>query len=273
MVLLIRPMLAFGTQTARPLAYTARNILIDSKLKNLLPNIRPATYQISHRMSSNQTHQFIATESPFKAQTKFGKLLQVMGWGEADIRTLRRSAVWHYQACSDKLVADSFFKGFKLDDTMWSFYLIVQLHVWMAQVRSMREGPEGRKLRTEIHDNMWTDWRTRMSIIDALSTKEREETLNHMYQHNLYAMLSYDEGLLGDDKILAAALWRVLFGKRDVDPEVIELAVKYVRCQIGHLRTIGFRDWCCNGKYDWAPFPPFEYRTTNRKGLVGELIL
>ena len=44
------------------------------------------------------------------------------------------------------------------------------------------------------------------------------------------------QGLLGDDKTLAAAVWRTLFEQRDVDPGHITLIVEYIRKQVmcGH---------------------------------------
>ncbi|MEE6509976.1 hypothetical protein FKM82_028641 [Ascaphus truei] len=46
------------------------------------------------------------------------------------------------------------------------------------------------------------------------------------------AIFGYDEGILSDDHVLAAALWRNLFNKQCDDPRQLELIVEYVRKQI-----------------------------------------
>lgn len=169
---------------------------------------------------------------------------------------LRRATIFHYEACTDKLDPDAFFKHFQLPDTLYSFYLIIQLHVWLCQVRSMKEGPEGRILRNEILERMWQDMDVRLSKVEVYSSSKRKSLLNDLLFHHQGAIFSYDEGLQTDDKTLANALWRTLFSKEYVDPLTLESAVDYVRTQIKHLRSIGPQEWCTNGRFDWAPYPP-----------------
>lgn len=199
----------------------------------------------------------IKTESPFKHDGSwFKRSLHKMGFGEANKFALRRATVCHYEACTDRLNPDNFFINLKLPDTLYSFYLIAQLHVWMCQARSMKEGPEGRILRNEILERMWQDMDVRMSKLDIYVSSKRKALLQDLLYHHQGAIFSYDEGLLVDDKTLANALWRTLFSKEPVEPEILELAVQYVRTQMNHLKNIGPREWCLDGRFDWALFPP-----------------
>lgn len=216
---------------------------------------------IAIRCSQTSAGHMIVTESPFKHDGSWLKRIRTkIGMGEANIFSLRRTTVFHYQACTDKLDANSFFEFFRLPDTLFSFYLVIQLHVWMCQTRSMSEGSEGRILRNEIVERMWQDLDVRLGYVEVYAGSKRKEILEDLLFHHQCAILSYDEGLLTDDKTLANALWRTLFSKSEVDPVVLENSVKYVRTQMAHLRTIGARDWCLDGHFDWAPFPPLIYK-------------
>lgn len=198
----------------------------------------------------------IVTKSPFSYGTRFEKFKRVLGFHEANKFVLRTATINHYQACTDKLNPDSFFTHFELPDTMFSFYLVVQLHVWMCQARSMLDGPEGRILRNEVLERMWQDMDVRMERLEVYSASKRKSILKDLLFHHQNAMISYDEGLLTDDKTLAAALWRILFSKEDVDPRVLNLAVRYVRIQMKHIKSIDARHWCLDGSFDWMTCPP-----------------
>lgn len=236
-------------------------ILRSSNLYHILNSARPIVCN-SARLTQTAANPVIETDSPFaNSGSWFTRLRRKCGFGEANIFALRRATVFHYQACTDKLDPHKFFTHLELDDTLYSFYLIIQLHVWMCQVRSMKEGSEGRILRNEIVERMWQDLDVRLSKIEIYSGAKRKSLLNDLLFHHQGAIFSYDEGLLIDDKTLANALWRTLFSKRDVDPKILELSVKYVRTQLNHLRSIGPREWCLDGKFDWAPFPPLTIKT------------
>lgn len=202
-------------------------------------------------------NRFITTESPFKNSGSWFKRIQYKcGVGEVNIFAIRRASVFHYEACTDKLDPTSFFEHFQLPDTLFAFFRIVQLHVWMCQTRSMMEGTEGRKLRNEILERMWQDMDTRLQKMEIYAYSRRKKILDDLLFHHQAAILSYDEGLLSDDKTLANALWRTLFAKEEVDPSILEDSVRYVRTQMDHLRSINSRHWCLNGLLTWAPFPP-----------------
>lgn len=63
------------------------------------------------------------------------------------------------------------------------------------------------------------------SIIDsAVKTHIREIG----YQFNA-AIIGYDEGLLGNDCILAGAVWRRILQMECENPEIVENLVRYIR--------------------------------------------
>lgn len=242
--------------TTRPLLNRVSGIDVKS---TIIRGNADGSSQLVAKESADVHHgkKFIVTESPFKNEGSWLKRFQYKcGVGDANIFALRRASVFHYEASTDKLDPVSFFKHFQLPDTLFAFFRIVQLHVWMCQARSMMDGPEGRKLRNEITERMWHDMDTRLQRIEVYAFSQRQKILNDLLFHHQAAMFSYDEGLLNDDKTLANALWRTLFTKEEVDPTVLEDSVRYVRTQMNHLRSISSWDWCLNGRFTWAPFPP-----------------
>lgn len=218
-------------------------------------SIKPTVQIITSRFAHVNVSPYIVTESPFKNETLLNKTKKIFGFGDNNIFALRRATVFHYQACTDSLDAVKFFQHLGLPDTLYSFYLLVQLHVWLCQVRSMREGPEGRILRNEVVERMWQDFDTRLDKLEVFSSSKRKSILNDLLFQHQGAMLSYDEGLLADDKTLAGAVWRTLYSKDSVDLKHIQTVVRYLRLQSEHLNSIGSRHWCLDGRFEWAPFP------------------
>lgn len=244
-----------------------RNNLVQSifRLQNvqLVRLISETKQDISEKSTEDTTNYranpHITNESPFKNGTLKDRLARSFGVGKVGYASLKASSIFLYEACSDKLDAVSYFEHFKLPDTLYSFFLIVQLHVWMCQARSMQEGEEGRRLRNEVVANMWKDFDERLQMIEIYSSSKRKEIMTDLLYHHQGAMHSYDEGLLTDDKTLANALWRTLFSKNnDVDPRVLELSVKYIRVQMNHIRSISALHWCTDGHFEWAPCLPYE---------------
>lgn len=220
-------------------------------------NLNIIARHASSSASQSVQNKFIVSESPFKNDGSWlQRVKRQLGAGDNNIFALRRATIFHYQACTDKLDPETYFKHFQLPDTIFSFFLIIQLHVWMCQTRSMAEGPEGRTLRNELMQRMWQDIDTRLQRLDLFAYSQRKSILSDLLYHHQGAMLSYDEGLLIDDKTLASAIWRTLYSKYPVEPALLEMAVRYVRTQMSHIRAIGPREWCLDGKFNWAPFSP-----------------
>ena len=56
--------------------------------------------------------------------------------------------------------------------------------------------------------------------------------LTHSLTHSPTLSLSRSQGILSDDRVLAAALWRNLFNRECEDPRQLELMLEYVRKQV-----------------------------------------
>jgi hypothetical protein len=68
------------------------------------------------------------------------------------------------------------------------------------------------------------------------------------------ALFIYDEGLLGDDKALAGAIWRRFFQCRaEIDVEKLELLVKYVRRTMSALDHIPLNTLVVKSSLKWLP--------------------
>ncbi|MGH0166525.1 UNVERIFIED_CONTAM: hypothetical protein FKN15_068999 [Acipenser sinensis] len=71
---------------------------------------------------------------------------------------------------------------------------------------------------------------------------------------NFYAAIfGFDEGVLSDDRVLAAALWRNLFNRQCEDPRQLELAVEYVRKQMQYIDSLDGEDLLLTGEVKWRP--------------------
>uniref|UniRef100_A0A8D9BS58 Ubiquinol-cytochrome-c reductase complex assembly factor 1 n=3 Tax=Cacopsylla melanoneura TaxID=428564 RepID=A0A8D9BS58_9HEMI len=127
-----------------------------------------------------------------------------------------------------------FFKDFEMDDTFHSWFLVVELHVWMLSVRVMRDEEFGKTVRDAIIQTMWSDVVERsqhMTVLQSTQTAQVKE----LSEEFRAAMINYDEGIQSDDKVLAGAIWRRFFCKNCDNPLLIERLVHYVRRQVYEL--------------------------------------
>uniref|UniRef100_A0A8C2M562 Ubiquinol-cytochrome c reductase complex assembly factor 1 n=1 Tax=Cricetulus griseus TaxID=10029 RepID=A0A8C2M562_CRIGR len=78
---------------------------------------------------------------------------------------------------------------------------------------------------------------------------------NMAYMTNSFyaSILGYDEGILSDDRGLAAALWRTFFNQKCEDPRQLELLVEYVRKQMQYLDSMNGEDLLLTGEVRWRP--------------------
>jgi len=143
------------------------------------------------------------------------------------------SSIVLYENIADKINYSEFFIEFELSDTFFSWFLVTELHCWLLLTRVMNEGSEsgqdGRFLRNNIVETMWMDVTARskkLGSANPANTRHQVAVLSEQFQATL---ISYDEGLMSDDKALANALWRRFFEMRCDDYTKLEKLVKYVR--------------------------------------------
>jgi len=128
----------------------------------------------------------------------------------------------------------------------------------MILVRLKQEGREGdyvqHCLLTKI---MWKDMQMRLKKLGkdpVMTYKDRLMAIDQYGEEYRAAILSYDEGILSDDKVLACAVWRAFFQMQCDDPEKIEKVVWYIRKQMRHLDRLDSHALLKTGLVPFLPF-------------------
>lgn len=149
-----------------------------------------------------------------------------------------------YEAVADRIKYNEMFLKFNLPNTFNSWFLITELHVWMLMVRAMAEGSEkgqdGKFMRNCIVEALWSDVSKRAKKLNAGNPSEMRNQIQVLSEQFQAALITYDEGIMFDDKMLAGALWRRFFNTKCDNYEHLEIMVKYVRQQVRNYETISF---------------------------------
>ncbi|KAM9410021.1 ubiquinol-cytochrome c reductase complex assembly factor 1 isoform 1-T1 [Pholidichthys leucotaenia] len=185
----------------------------------------------------------------------FTKLIEAMGFTgplKYNKWKIKIAAVRMYTCCVERINYDEFFEKCSLPDTLNSWFLVVQLHVWMCLVRLRQEGREGKFMCRYVVHSMWEDVEHRCKIMGIEAT-QRKEAIKAMTETFYAAIFGYDEGILSDDCILAAALWRNVFNHECEDPAQLELMVEYVRKQMQFIDSLDGEDLLLTGEVKWRP--------------------
>jgi cytochrome b pre-mRNA-processing protein 3 len=155
-----------------------------------------------------------------------------------------------YENIADQIDYYEFFNEFNMPDTFNSWFLVTELHLWMILTRVMAEGSEkdqgkqingnilkilkfsfldGRFIRNCIVEAMWADVQQRAKKLSADNPSASRQQVGILSEQFQATLISYDEGIMSDDKILASALWRRFFAMQCNDYTKVEKLVKYVR--------------------------------------------
>jgi len=176
------------------------------------------------------------------------------------VAKLKASGYILVTCCTQRTDIPSFFETFGMPDTFYSWFLVTELHVWLLGARLMSEGDPGRMVRNSMVEALWVDCDSRAKAIGDIASSVRTKTIANIAEEFQAALFIYDEGLLGDDKQLANALWRRFFlsmSERDEeevpvpDPEKILLLVKYVRRVAHYLDQIDGVELIVQNKINW----------------------
>ncbi|KAF3690398.1 Ubiquinol-cytochrome-c reductase complex assembly factor 1 [Channa argus] len=165
---------------------------------------------------------------------------------------IKIAALRMYTSCVERVNYDEFFEKCSLPDTLNSWFLVAQLHVWMCLVRMRQEGRAGKYMCRYIVHSMWEDVEQRSKIM-GIDANHRKEAMKMMTETFYAAIFGYDEGILSDDSVLAAALWRNLFNRQCEDPRQLELMVEYVRKQMQYIDALDGEDLLLTGEVKWRP--------------------
>lgn len=70
-----------------------------------------------------------------------------------------------------------------MPDTFQSWFVVIELHLWILSARLMAEGKEGKALRDSVFAAMWEDVRARAKTIHvSLKSIFMESLLKDLYQ-------------------------------------------------------------------------------------------
>ncbi|NXI58371.1 UQCC1 factor, partial [Chloroceryle aenea] len=207
---------------------------------------------------SNTNKQLSPKDSMQQSEEKVGpftRMIEAMGFTgplKYSRWKIKVAALRMYTCCVEKTDYEEFFNRCHMPDTLNSWFLVAQLHVWMCLVRMKQEGRTGKYMCRYIVHCMWEDVEQRGKVLGINSVVLRED-LRSMVENFYAALFGYDEGILSDDHVLAAAIWRNLFNRNCEDPRHLELLVEYVRKQVQHLDTLSGEDLLLTGEVSWRP--------------------
>ncbi|RXM95026.1 Ubiquinol-cytochrome-c reductase complex assembly factor 1 [Acipenser ruthenus] len=122
----------------------------------------------------------------------------------------------------------------------------------MCLVRMRQEGRAGKYLCRYVVHSMWEDVEQRGKIM-GIESVALKASMKVMTENFYAAIFGFDEGVLSDDRVLAAALWRNLFNRQCEDPRQLELAVEYVRKQMQYIDLLDGEDLLLTGEVKWRP--------------------
>ncbi|XP_075033045.1 ubiquinol-cytochrome c reductase complex assembly factor 1 [Mixophyes fleayi] len=221
---------------------------------------------LEHKTASKQiwrtlhtTHNNNTTKDKLRPSEEevgtFTKIIEAMGFTgplKYSKWKIKIAALRMYTCCVERIDYDELFEKCCLPDTLNSWFLVTQLHVWMCMVRMKQEGRAGKYMCRFIVYSMWEDAEQRGKVmgIDSGSMKNTMKALTEIFYASIFG---YDEGIISDDRVLAAALWRNIFNMRCDDPRQLELMVEYVRKQMQYLDSLNGEDLLLTGEVTWRP--------------------
>lgn len=188
-------------------------------------------------------------------------------------QTLHVNGTRLYICCEQAVEYNNLMDVCGLPQTFFTWYKLTTLHVWLLMTRLITEGREGRHVRNRVVTSFHEDMKHRSK---AFSRKEgfsvSSEDFNEYNEIFLGALINYDEGLLGDDKALAGAIWRILYGYQEADAEKLELFVHYIRKQAHHLQLQRSVDIVANGFLMFLPLHGDRVNKTKLEELKVHLV-
>ncbi|KAJ8103229.1 ubiquinol-cytochrome C chaperone-domain-containing protein [Lipomyces tetrasporus] len=153
--------------------------------------------------------------------------------------------------------AKFYYEHLGLTPSLSQSFQISALHIWMLLVR-MRALPEkyANAYEQALVDGVFLDLEKRM--VNEYKIRSNRLINNTLKEFNLQlrgSVLAYDEGLMADDTVLGAAIWRNIFGgRKDVNMAKVAILVQYVRTHIYVLDKMSDFDF---GVGRFVFFPPW----------------
>ncbi|CAF1007732.1 unnamed protein product [Adineta steineri] len=162
------------------------------------------------------------------------------------------SAISYYMIGSS-VDYDAIQRELDMPDVFASFGRIVFLHIWFLLVRYIQLGPTGLFLRRQLARTMWTDLDLRAQQILPGQAKQRRQQFAELRSEMNAFMLAFDEGLVDDDTVLAAAVWRHFCHFQPTPLDRLVKMVTYIRKNIQHLEQLPDENFMKNGYVYFLP--------------------
>ncbi|XP_025410634.1 ubiquinol-cytochrome-c reductase complex assembly factor 1 [Sipha flava] len=159
-----------------------------------------------------------------------------------------------YEKVVDQIPFEEIIKKLNLPDTLNSWFVITELHLWMIFVRLMHEKTKGSMIRNFIMEALWNDVEFRSKKLGHISSDIRHKQITELSDQLRGALVGYDEGWLTNDMVLASMVWRRIFNQQCDDPEKIESVVRYIRKQMSILQLQTFDSLFTEKDVKWIKF-------------------
>ena len=125
-----------------------------------------------------------------------------------------------------------------LPPTFQTWFQITQLHLWMLMVR-MRALPRdvGHHYQQQMTNHFFNDAEARLRVVYQI----RDGRIVQTYMKDLLlqwrgSVAAYDQALVSEDSVMAAALWRNMYGaQKDADLAALDKMIEYTRMNLKRL--------------------------------------
>ncbi|KAF0034707.1 hypothetical protein F2P81_012465 [Scophthalmus maximus] len=236
-------------------------LVVDPLLDAVFPDNRAVMYRrplqsavrgLMNGAASRATHRKLCNvkETPQHTEEEVGaftKLIEAIGFTgplKYNKWKIKIAALRMYTCCVERINYDDFFDKCSLSDSLNSWFLVAQLHVWMCLVRMRQEGRAGKYMCRYIVHSMWEDVEQRSKIMGQFSRSERSRVPGES---------AWLRSLCPQSRASILSLWRNLFNRECEDPEQLELMVEYVRKQMQFIDALDGEDLLLTGEVKWRP--------------------
>ncbi|XP_059836973.1 ubiquinol-cytochrome-c reductase complex assembly factor 1 isoform X4 [Hypanus sabinus] len=190
---------------------------LGSRLLRASPG-HPLPFWAAHS-TPRQCYNVKNTAQPIEEEVgPFTKLIEALGFTgplKYSKWKIKIAGLRMYTCCVEKIDYEELFERCSLSDTLSSWFLVTQLHVWMALVRMKQEGREGKYMCRYIVHSMWEDLQQRGKIMGIESVVLKQH-IRAMTENFYAAIFGYDEiqyldSMNGEDLLLTGEVkWRPL---------------------------------------------------------------
>ncbi|KAJ1549047.1 hypothetical protein HK096_000662 [Nowakowskiella sp. JEL0078] len=156
------------------------------------------------------------------------------------------NAVDAYKKCASQIETQTWFiDECKLPKNFHSWFASAVLHIWIYSTRLKLEGDEGKAMSQEIFNHLWVDVELELHKAGAQRILNIvKDLLSGYYGHTL----AYNEGLFKGDPVLASALWKNVYGGKEINATQLAVLLRYVREQLKRIHDAP-KDEILSGKF------------------------